>query len=276
MKVGAGWIATLCSAALLLPGLADADPIAGSVSQVGAWRVTAYTRGRTASFDHCTFYRMQNEGFGFAVSMSTQGVWLMGGEALDWNFAPNELYSGTIELGAARYNFGGRPAGPHAMDFNVAPEIYGQLKSSQQLAVTINQKRHAISLDGIEAAVQRVRDCVRQYAAATPPPAQALSAQPSTPTPSAPLVVAIQTLLARLGYDPGPVTGEVGLKTNMAISAFQKSIGERGDGLPSEAPCVPNSRGSSLPAWRRPVQRRRRRRRWPRRALVSTSRATRS
>ena len=32
MKVGAGWIATLCSAALLLPGLADADPIAGSVS----------------------------------------------------------------------------------------------------------------------------------------------------------------------------------------------------------------------------------------------------
>jgi S1-C subfamily serine protease len=48
-------------------------------------------------------------------------------------------------------------------------------------------------------------------------------------------VAAIQTLLARLGYDPGPINGEVGLRTNMAISAFQKSLGERGDGLPSEA-----------------------------------------
>ena len=48
-------------------------------------------------------------------------------------------------------------------------------------------------------------------------------------------MTAIQTLLARLGYDPGPANGVVGLKTNMAISAFQKSIGQRGDGHPSEA-----------------------------------------
>jgi S1-C subfamily serine protease len=45
----------------------------------------------------------------------------------------------------------------------------------------------------------------------------------------------IQTLLMRLGYDPGPANGVVGLKTNMAISAFQKSIGLSGDGHPSEA-----------------------------------------
>jgi S1-C subfamily serine protease len=47
--------------------------------------------------------------------------------------------------------------------------------------------------------------------------------------------MAIQTLLARLGYDPGPINGEVGLRTNIAIAAFQKGLGERGDGLPSEA-----------------------------------------
>jgi S1-C subfamily serine protease len=46
--------------------------------------------------------------------------------------------------------------------------------------------------------------------------------------------MAIQTLLTRLGYDPGPINGEVGLRTNIAIAAFQKSLGERGDGLPSE------------------------------------------
>src|SRR5439155_8759835 len=101
--------------------------IAGSLSQVGAWKVTAHTRGRTAVFDHCTLYRMQNEGFGFAVSLTTQGAWVMGGEALDWNFAPTEFYTGTIELGSSTYNFGGRSAGPHAMDFNVAPELFAQL-----------------------------------------------------------------------------------------------------------------------------------------------------
>ena len=41
---------------------------------------------------------------------------------------------------------------------------------------------------------------------------------------SASLVLAIQSLLARLGYDPGPINGEVGLRTNMAIAAFQKSV----------------------------------------------------
>ncbi len=52
--------------------------------------------------------------------------------------------------------------------------------------------------------------------------------------PPAPLVISIQNLLAQLGYDPGPINGEVGLRTNMAIAAFQKSLGERGDGMPSE------------------------------------------
>jgi serine protease Do len=73
----------------------------------------------------------------------------------------------------------------------------------------------------------------RRRAASIPPPAS----QPSAPAAGTPaqLVAAIQILLTRLGYDPGPVTGEVGLKTNMAISAFQKSLGERGDGHPSES-----------------------------------------
>ncbi len=53
------------------------------------------------------------------------------------------------------------------MAFNVAPEIFGQLKSGLQFVVTVNQKRYAISLDGVEAATQRARECVRQYADTT-------------------------------------------------------------------------------------------------------------
>ncbi len=236
MGIGRSWRLALFGAALLLPEVAAADPIAGSVSQVGAWRVTAHTRGRSAVFDHCSLYRMQNEGFGLAMSYQpTSGIWLMGAEAPEWNLPPNEFHTGTVEVGASSYTFTGRPANPHALDFNVAPEIFGQLKSGLRLVVTVNRTRHQISLDGIEAATQRVRECARQYAAM--PPATTPAPAPNVPPGAAPvsLVAAVQTLLARLGYDPGPINGEIGLKTNMAISAFQKSIGERGDGLPSEA-----------------------------------------
>jgi len=235
MRVGAGWTVALCGAALLLPHLAAADPIAGSSSQVGAWRVAAYTRGKTAVFDHCALYRVQSDGFGLAVGYTSRGIWSMGAEAPDWNLVANESYSGTIQLGSASYAFTGRAFGTRGMTFNVAPEIFGQLKSGLQLTVAANHKRYAVSLDGVEAAAQRARECVRQYAAAPGPPPPA--SQPSAPAALTPtqLVAAIQTLLARLGYDPGPINGEVGLKTNMAISAFQKSLGERGDGHPSEA-----------------------------------------
>jgi S1-C subfamily serine protease len=248
MKVGEGWRAMLLGAAVLLPGLAAADNIAGSASQVGAWRVSGYTRGNTAIFDHCTLYRVQSDGFGLAVGYTPQGVWTMGAEAPGWGLVAHESYTGTAQVGTSTYTFAGRALNARAMAFNVAPEIFGQLKSGLQFVVTVNQKRYAISLDGIEAATQRTRECVRQYAdtaraptqAPAQPPAQASGVSPSTSAtssaaaPSASLVMAIQGLLARLGYDPGPINGEVGLRTNIAIAAFQKGLGERGDGLPSE------------------------------------------
>ena len=51
MRVG-GWIG-ICGVALLLPTLAAADTIPESSTQVGAWRVAAYTRGDTGSFVNC-------------------------------------------------------------------------------------------------------------------------------------------------------------------------------------------------------------------------------
>ncbi len=232
MRIAAGWMVVLCGG-LLLPNPAAADPIAGSTTQVGAWRVSAHTRGKTTVFDHCVHYRVQSEGFGVAVGYTPQGVWTMAAEAPDWALTAGQSYTGTAQVGGVSYTFTGRALDPRVMAFNIAPEIFGQLKSGQQLSVAANQKRYVLNLDGVEAAAQRTRDCVRQYAGVSPP-AQAPAAAPAA-SPSLSLVAQIQTLLTRLGYDPGPVTGEVGLKTNMAISAFQKSVGERGDGLPSEA-----------------------------------------
>ncbi len=234
MKAGQ-WMA-LCGA-LLLPSVVAADPIAGSVTQVGAWRVSAFTRGPAGPFDHCSLYRVQNQGFGLAIGYTARGVWTLAAEAPDWGLAAKEAYTATLQVGGTTYTASGRAFGTRGMTFNIAPEIFGQLKSGQQLTVAANQKRYTIPLDGIEPARQRVRDCVTQYAAAPPPDRAPVlgPASSAAPSSSPAMVTAIQTLLARLGYDPGPANGVVGLKTNMAISAFQKSIGLSGDGHPSEA-----------------------------------------
>jgi len=236
MKAGQ-WMA-LCGA-LLLPSVVAADPIAGSTNQVGAWRISAYSRGPAGPFDHCSLYRVQNQGFGLALGYSAHGVWSMAAEAPDWGLTARESYTATLQVAGTTYTASGHAFGARGMTFTVAPEIFGQLKSGQQLTVSANQKRYAINLDGIEPAQQRARECVTQYAAAAPQsppvPAPNRAAPAPGPVPSSALVTAIQTLLARLGYDPGPANGVVGLKTNMAISAFQKSIGLAGDGHPSEA-----------------------------------------
>jgi S1-C subfamily serine protease len=73
--------------------------------------------------------------------------------------------------------------------------------------------------------------------AADIPPSPAAPSRAATtppPTPDA-LLVAIQTLLTALGYDPGQSDGYSGPKTSAAISAFQESLGEKPDGRPSEA-----------------------------------------
>ena len=238
MKAGQ-WMALF--GALLLPNLAAADPIAGSATQVGSWRVSAYTRGPAGPFDHCSLYRLQNQGFGLALGYSARGVWSMAAEAPDWGLTAKEAYTATLQVGGVTYTANAMAFGARGMTFDVAAEIYGQLKSGQQLTVEANQKRYTISLDGIEPAQQRTKECVTQYAAATPqlppiPPGnRAPPALSTAPSPSSALVLAIQTMLAQLGYDPGPANGAIGLKTNMAISAFQKSIGLAGDGHPSEA-----------------------------------------
>ena len=152
MKAGQ-WMA-LCGA-LLLPSIAAADPIAGSATQVGAWRVSAYTRGPAGPFDHCSLYRVQNQGFGLALGYSAHGVWSMAAEAPDWGLTAKETYTATLQVGGTTYTASGRAFGARGMTFNVAPEIFGQLKSGQQLTVSANQKRYTISLDGIEAAQQR-------------------------------------------------------------------------------------------------------------------------
>ena len=230
----------------LLAGLARADSIPDSLSQVGSWRVGAYTRGQTATFDHGALYRVQGDGFAIAVGVTAKGIWSLALEAPDWGLTPREAYTTSIVVGtAASYTFTGRAVSVRAMSLDAAPELFSQLKSGVQFSATANRHHYSLSLDGIEAAVARVRDCVRQYSAqggspasaqptVSAPPAKTTEAAKGQPAPSA-LVMSIQILLTRLGYNPGTPNGIIGVWTNVAIAAFQKSQGDQGDGLPSEA-----------------------------------------
>ena len=221
---------------VLLPGLAAANLIPDSLTQVGAWKVGAYTRGTTTIFDHCSLYRVQSEGFAVAVALNPRGIWSLALEAPDWGLTAQESYVTSITVGTAgSYTFTGRAVSPRVMTLEVAPELFTQLKTGVTFSASANQHRYAMSLDGIEAASTRIRECVKQYAAQAGPPSSPPPSAATSTAPANPLVASIQILLARLGYDPGSPLGTLGVKTNMAIAAFQKSLGEPGDGLPSEA-----------------------------------------
>src|SRR4051795_4936583 len=105
MKVGV--LAVLCGAGLL-PSLASAESIPGSDAQVGAWRVTAYTRGAAGPFDHCSLYRIQSQGFGLGVGYTVHGVWTIGAEAPDWGLTAKESYTATLQVGGTPYTATGR------------------------------------------------------------------------------------------------------------------------------------------------------------------------
>jgi len=219
-------------AALLSSALAHASPIPDSLVQVGPWRVSAYTRDQTSSFDHCSASRVQAEGFTIVFGLSQHGIWVVAAEAPDWGLTTNQVYPTSVGIGENHFTLSGRAANDRVLVFgDVAPEFFSQLKSGASLIVGANARRYLLSLDGVEAAMARTKECTSQYAAQASAPASTSAAG----APSSGLVATIQTLLTRLGYNPGPVNGVVGLRTNIAISMFQKSIGERGDGLPSEA-----------------------------------------
>lgn len=75
------------------------------------------------------------------------------------------------------------------------------------------------------------RNSSSQATATVPgPKAQARPASPNDPL-NAKQVATVQTMLGKLGYDPGPVDGHMGPKTARAIAHYQHDNGLKADGL---------------------------------------------
>lgn len=212
LPLAAAFVASLAMAS-------HAKPIPGSQTQVGAWRVAAFTQDSSDLFSHCAIYRVQSDGFAVAVMYRQKGNWGLVIESTDWTLKRDDFRTAIIQIGTgASFTAATKPMNPRAMEVNTAYELFGQLRSGVQLSATVDGRHYSISLDGVEDALARARECTQEYEGA-----------------NTALVAGIQTLLARLGYDPGPASGILTVKTNMAISSFQRSIGERSDGQPSEA-----------------------------------------
>ncbi len=74
-----------------------------------------------------------------------------------------------------------------------------------------------------------------QQQAATPQPAPAAPQAQRAPVYELGQIHQIQSLLAQLGYDPGPADGVMGPTTGRAIREFQADQGLHPDGVPSDA-----------------------------------------
>ncbi len=74
----------------------------------------------------------------------------------------------------------------------------------------------------------------RRYAPPPPPPRRVYTYAPA-PGPAYGLVYDVQSSLLRLGYDPGPLDGQMGRRTADAIAAYEHDNGLLVTGQPSEA-----------------------------------------
>ncbi|TVR96416.1 MAG: hypothetical protein EA406_12040 [Rhodospirillales bacterium] len=140
---------------------------------------------------------------------------------------------GTAEQSAAA----GLPSEP-------APPADAGIPAQLQRALADTPDAPRTRIDGIRApAVAPDASAVAGRTAGTDDPAEPTAAEasadpaagpsapmPRTPPASSPLVADAQSLLAELGYGPGPVDGMVGPRTRAAVRAFQRAEGESVDG----------------------------------------------
>lgn len=159
---------------------ARAEVFPDSVTQVGPWRVQAYTRGQNPNFDGCSIIRTQSEGFTLYLRLTAGGSRHVSAEAPTWGLTPKEHYPASFTIGPGTFTFNGTAANARFMSFEAAPEFFTALKTAPQLGVSANQRFFTIGLDGIDAAMVRQAECVKQYGGRTLP--ALLTMQPPAPS----------------------------------------------------------------------------------------------
>jgi S1-C subfamily serine protease len=235
----------------LPPPVAHADPIPDSLSAVGAWRVAAHSRGKTLVFDRCIAERVQRDGFAILLGYTAQGFWTLDALAPDWGLTVSEYYTVKIVVGPSdTYTFNGKAFHSRGMGITAAPELFDQLKSGAQLALSANEHRFTMTLDGVEAAMARAKECTAKYAsrptvppAGTPPSTTPPTASPSTAPAAQPgAASAAPSPPAAPASPPAAVSVSTGtgffIGTNTIVSNFHVingcqaiSIGKNGGGL---------------------------------------------
>ncbi len=84
----------------------------------------------------------------------------------------------------------------------------------------------AAAANGFPQATKRAADLVERHGS--------IPSSPPRPVRDSAAVTEIQQLLTDLGFDPGPVDGRIGKKTNAAIRLYQATLGLKIDGRPTD------------------------------------------
>jgi lytic murein transglycosylase len=152
---------------------------------------------------------------------------------LDWNeslvYSLTAAYLATRFAGAPRVSPGG----------TVNSLSLDQIRELQRLLAA--QGFNVGEIDGIIGAQTRIAVRTVQLQLGLPadgyPTTELLGAMRGTPVPaglSQSQIAELQSLLAALGYDVGPIDGVMGSRTRAAVMAVQQQLGLPADGVPTE------------------------------------------
>lgn len=166
----------VATATLSVAPRVGAETFPGSLKQIGSWTLVANASSR--AFHSCSMRRVQSDGFAIFIGLSAGDVPYFGTSAPRWDLQARRTYPLSLTVGARPFTFNAVAMSNDTLSVDAAPEFFAALQSGQTLGITANQRRFAMDIEGIEAAMAGLRECVANYKSRTVPIARAPSGFP--------------------------------------------------------------------------------------------------
>jgi hypothetical protein len=165
----------ILAAMLMLVGAGvEAAPIPGSSYKVMAWQVGAYTNDQTGKFSHCAMSTAYQSGITMLFSVSENYSWRVGWAHESWNLTPGQKLNISLYIDGAGPQVVTAVAINKSMALAELPStmsLFDQFRKGYQLRVIAQGNTYGFNLDGTNAALTEVANCVSRYVPNARPPA---------------------------------------------------------------------------------------------------------
>jgi hypothetical protein len=180
MKWGAAGILVSLGLAALATTPARADLIQGSTIQSGNWSGGAYDE--KGQFSYCVVQSGYRSGITLYFSVSPNFTWRLAMSHPQWQLPLNQAVPVSLWVDqAGPYQLQARSVSAivAAAELPATNDMFNLLRNGNRLAIRAQGTDYIFNLDGTNAALQELVNCVRRFAANAPPTAPA----PSPPAP---------------------------------------------------------------------------------------------